>query len=95
MEGAFEGVPTETLRAALAYLDHPNPQVRAAYLLGTVMGRQHHQESLRPLVQRAVRKALCEQLGTPPWKDKPIAGYDFPLSDQQRAEMFSPLPDAA
>ncbi|MCR4526502.1 hypothetical protein NUV30_08980 [Kocuria rhizophila] len=88
MEGAFEGVPTETLRAALAYLDHPDPQVRAAYLLGTVMGRQHHKESLPSLVQHVVKKSLSDQMGAPPWEENPIAGYDYPLTDAQRREMF-------
>lgn len=93
--GHLEGVPTETLRAALAFLDDPDPKVRAAYLLGTEMGRHHAEESLDPLIRNAVRKSLSEQLGAPPWENNPIPGYDRPLTEMERREMFPPLREAA
>lgn len=93
--GAFEGVPTETLRAALAFLNHQNPDIRAAYLLGTEMGRHHAEEAMEPLIQRAVKKSLSEQLGAPPWEINPIPGYDRPITETERREMFPPLREAA
>lgn len=88
-------VPTETLRHAMKCLNSDNPAELAAYLTGVAVGSAQGRQIYAQLLDEYAEghaHLFTETLGEPP---RSIPGYDFPLSDEQRRAMFSPLPDAA
>lgn len=92
---AAETLPTADLLRARALLDSTDARIRAAYLLGTRVGRQQTLDALDAYTAHNVERFLNDTLGTPPWVARPIAGHDYPLTDAQRRDMFPPLATAA
>lgn len=90
-----ETLTTAELLRARALLDSPDARIRAAYVLGTRVGRQQAMDGLDAYTTHNVERFLSESLGTPPWVEQPIAGHDYPLTDAQRVAMFPPLATAA
>lgn len=86
---------TADLLRARALLDSPDARIRAAYLLGTRVGRQQTLDALDNYTAENVARFVNHGLGTPPWVARPIAGHDYPLTDAQRRDMFPPLAAAA
>lgn len=79
---------TADLLRARALLDSPDARIRAAYLLGTRVGRQQTLDALDAYTAENVARFVSHGLGTPPWIAQPIAGYDHPVSDAERVAMF-------
>lgn len=92
---ASDTLTTAELLEARDLLDSPNARIRAAYLLGTRVGRQQTLDALDNYTAHNVARFVNHGLGTPPWITRPIAGYDHPLTDAQRQDMFQPMAAAA
>lgn len=86
---------TAELLEARDLLDSWDARTRRAYMLGTRVGRQQTLDALDAYTAHNVERFLNDSLGTPPWVTSPISGYDHPLTDAQRRDMFPPLADAA
>lgn len=88
-------IPGELLRHATECLNSPNQAVRAAFLtgiaVGTAQGKEMHHQALEDGAQNRAEQ-FVRSLGDPP---RSIAGYDYPLTDEQRAQMFPPPAQAA
>ncbi|MCT1615733.1 hypothetical protein [Kocuria marina] len=92
---AAETLSTGDLLEARDLLDSWDTRTRRAFLLGTRVGRQQTLDALDAYTAVNVARFVNHGLGTPPWVTAPIAGYDYPLTDAQRQDMFPPLATAA